>query len=203
VGRAPLAARQKKVREEAATLGFTDESGFLLAPLTRRTLAPRGHTPVLRQRARHRDKVSVAAALTLSPRRGHCSLYYQTFPDLYVDAELYAWFLRRLLGRVAGPLVLVHDGGSMHKGPPLRDLAADFPRLEVVPLPPYAPELNPNEPMWEHTKCEDLANFVPLDVPQLDGAVCHCLDGYRCDQTRLRSFFAATALPWDGLTVFF
>jgi hypothetical protein len=195
-----VAARKKTVRDDRATLGFTDESGFCLAPLTRRTLAPRGRTPVLRPRARHRDKVSVAAALTLSPARGHCGLYYQTFPGEFVDAEAYAWYLRRVLRQVRGPVVIVQDNGPMHRGPAVRAVAADFPRLTLVQLPPYAPELNPAEPMWEHAKCEDLANFVPPDVPELEAAVCGCLDAYRHDQHRLRSFFAATELRWDGLT---
>jgi transposase len=203
VGPRRLAGRQKKVRDERATLGFSDESGFLLAPLTRRTLAPRGLTPALRQRARHRDKVSVAAVLTLSPARGHRSLYYQTFPGEHVDIEVYAWFVRRVLRQVPGPVVLVQDNGPMHRGDPMRALAADLPRLTVVPLPPYAPELNPVEPMWEHAKCEDLANFVPPCVPELEDAVCECLEAYRHDQRRLRSFLTATELPWGGLTGFF
>jgi hypothetical protein len=117
-------------------------------PLVRSTLARCGHTPVLRHRARHRDKVSVAAALTLSPARGHIGLYYQTFPDAHVDAGLYTFFMRRVLRQVRGPVVLVHDGGTMHKGSMLRTLAEDFPRLDLDPLPPYAPELNPVEPLW-------------------------------------------------------
>lgn len=40
-----LAAHQKKVRELRATLAFSDEGGFLLLPLIRTTLAPRGRTP--------------------------------------------------------------------------------------------------------------------------------------------------------------
>jgi len=36
-----------------------DESGLLLMPLVRRTLAPRGHTPVLTVKGRHREKVSL------------------------------------------------------------------------------------------------------------------------------------------------
>ena len=187
-----------------ASLVFTDESGFLLLPLVRTTLAPRGRTPVLRHRARHRDKVSVAAALTLSPGRGHVSLYYQTYPNQYVNAAAYATFLRRgVLSRVAGPVVLVHDQGSMHKGEHLRALRADFPRLDLNPLPPYAPELNPAEQLWNFEKDKELCNFVPRDVRELHQTVDDHLREVRHDQHRLRSFFAATPLPWDGLTVFF
>src|SRR5580700_1712398 len=45
---------------------FLDESGFSLTPTVRRTLAPRGHTPVLECWDR-RDKFSAISAITLSP----------------------------------------------------------------------------------------------------------------------------------------
>ena len=79
MGARAVAADRKEAVARRATLGFTDESGFLLAPLLRRTLAPRGRTAVLLHRARQRDRVSVAAALTLSPRRGRLGLHYQTY----------------------------------------------------------------------------------------------------------------------------
>jgi hypothetical protein len=47
-------------------LVFIDESGVLLAPLVRRTLAPKGETPILEHRAKQRDKVSLIAALTIA-----------------------------------------------------------------------------------------------------------------------------------------
>jgi len=204
MGRAAVAGDQKKTVQRRARLIFTDESGFLLLPLVRRTLAVQGHTPVLRHRARHRDKVSVAAALTLSPVQGHVSLYYQTFPNQYVNGEIYARFLRRVVLRhVPQATVLVHDRGSMHKGQHLRTLCAEFPRLDVNPLPPYAPELNPVEQLWNFEKDKELCNFVPRDVQQLNATVENHLQEVRHDQSRLRSFFAATPLPWDGLTVFF
>jgi putative transposase len=201
-----LAAHQKKTMELSATLVFTDESGFLLLPAVRRTLAVRGHTPVLRHRARHRDKVSVAAALTLSPARGHVGLWYRTYPNLYVNSEVYARFLReRLLRRLRNPLVVVQDQGSMHKGEPLRALgrAFDARRLHVNMMPPYAPELNPVEYLWNHLKDKELANFTPYGVKDLDATVCNCLEHVRDDQHRLRSFFKASPLPWDGLPILF
>jgi len=193
--------------DRSATLVFTDESGFLLLPLVRRTLAPRGHTPVLRHRARHRDKVSVAAALTLSPRRGHVSLRYRAYPNRYVNAPVYAEFLRHILWHAPAsrPLVVVHDRGNMHRGDTIRQLCRDFgpERLDLNFLPPYAPELNPTEQLWNFEKDKKLSNFVPTDAEELNLAVEHCLEEVRHDQDRLRSFFAATPLPWEGLTVFF
>ena len=204
--RRAVAADQKKAARRGASLIFTDESGFLLLPLVRRTLAVQGRTPVLRHRARQRDRVSVAAALTLSPARGHVGLYYQTFPNRYVNGAVYAEFLRRaVLRRLPShrPVVLVHDQGTMHKGDELRALCAACPRLDLNFLPPYAPEFNPAEHLWNYEKDKELSNFVPHDVRELDATVTRYLDDVRHDQQRLRSFFAATPLPWDGLTVFF
>ena len=186
-----------------ATLVFTDESGFCLLPLVRRTLARRAHAAPLRYRGRHREKVSAAAALTLSPSRGHAGLYSRTYPGAYVNAGVYADFLRGLLRRHPNPLVVVHDRGNMHFGDPARRLQQDFPRLDLNLLPPYAPELNPPEQLWNFAKDKQLCNFVPHDVAECDAVLTRCLEDVRHDQSRLRSFFAATPLPWDSLTVFF
>lgn len=193
-----MAAHQKKTRDLHATLIFTDESGFLLLPLIRRSLAPIGHTPLLRHRAKHRDKVSTVAALTLSPACGHVRLFYQTLTDAHVDAEMYGFFLRRLLHVVRGEIVLVHDRGSMHRGPVIREVQREFERLHVYELPPYAPELNPTEYLWTWSKRIELCNFVPHDVAELDVAVCEALDHARNDQHRLRSFFWSSPLSWSG-----
>lgn len=152
------------------------------------------------QRARHRDKVSVAAALTLSPTRGHIGLHYQSYPNGYVNAELYAEFLRDLLRRTHAPLVVIQDQGGMHKGPVIRELCDAFPRLDLNMLPAYAPDLNPVEALWNHVKYHQLGNYAPLNVRELDETVHERLDDARGDQERLRSFFLASHLPWAGVT---
>jgi len=61
----------------------------MMAPLLRTTLAPRGRTPRLEQRASHRDRVSVAAALWRAPGpSGLVRLAYRTFPDRFVETSV-------------------------------------------------------------------------------------------------------------------
>lgn len=194
---------KRRAADAGATLSFADEAGFLPLPLVRTTLAPRGCTPVLACRARHRDKLSVVAALALSPGpRRHVGLHCWALPDAYVDAGAYAEFVRAcLLPAVRGPVVLLHDNGQMHRGPALRDVLRHHPRLTVQRLPAYAPELNPVEGVWNHAKYHELANFAPAGLPDLQDAVCACLRDIRRDQDRLRSFFLATPLSWRGTTL--
>jgi transposase len=184
-----------------ATLGFSDEVGFLLSPLFRRTQALTAHTPLLRPRARQRDKVSAVVALTLSPAVGHAGLHFQTYPNGYVNNIAYASFLRGMLRTIRGPLVLVHDNGGMHKGDPIRELEADFPRLHLHRFPPYAPELNPPEYLFSHSKNHRLANFVPADVPQINATVVSLFDEISHDQDRLHGFFLSSPLPWNNTTL--
>ncbi len=196
-----MAAHQKKVKDLHACLVFTDECGFLVAPLLRCTLAPRGHTPVLRQFGRYRHRVSVAAALILRPS-GHLHLCYQSYPEQNVTGERYAQFLAELLGQFRGPVVLVQDRLNVHLGQPMAELQERFPRLHPYLLPPYAPELNPVEYLWTDSKGQVLANFTPHSVPELDRVVLRTLRAFGHDQHRLRSCLARSPLPWNPLTVF-
>ena len=142
-------------------------------------------------------------ALSLSPAQGHVGLHYRTYCNGYVNVAAYASFLRELLQQVHSPLVLVQDRGNMHRGDPMRLLQKQFPRLDVNLLPPYAPELNPVEQLWNFAKDKELSNFVPHDVAESNTVLQGWMDNVRHDQHRLRSFFAATPLPWNSLTVFF
>jgi transposase len=169
-----------------------------MAPLLRTTLARRGHTPRLLQRASQRDKVSVAAALWKTPG-GRVRLAYRTYPDQFVNNELYALFLDDLLSerlrRV--PVIVLHDRGNMHKGEPLDGLENDFDRLlGFEPLPPYAPDVNPVEYLWKWLKYDELPNFAPRDVTHLDRVVNRKLFALHSDQMRLRTFLDNSPLKW-------
>ena len=194
-----MPADQKKARDLHAPLIFSDESGFLMAPLTRTTQAPRGRTPLLLHRAAHRQKVSVVAAQRFSPAQGHVQLHYQTLVNGYFNAERYALFLRDVLLRdMRGPLVLVHDNGNMHRGEPMRALSERFPRLHLYELPPYAPELNAVEHLWNWCKDKQLSNFAPLDLDELRAGVKLCLEDVQHDQHRMQILFDSTPLSWKG-----
>ena len=191
-----MAAHQKKARRQGAHLAVIDESGLLMAPLVRRTWAPRGQAPALVQRCRKREKVSVAAALGLSPLRDRLGLFARTLVDGYFDNWTSAAFLEALLKELPGRVVVVWDGGGMHKGDPidqLQGLMAD--RLSLERFPPYTPELCPVEPLWSWLKYSRLCNYAPQDAIELDARVVAELSAIRDDQDLLRSFFHASRLP--------
>ena len=187
---------KRKARRQGAKIALIDESGLLMAPLVRRTWAPRGRTPSLIQRGAHRKKVSVAAALWLSPLRDHVGLYFHTLADGYFDNWYVTALLEAMLHDLPGRFVVVWDGGNMHKGEPIRALEAHFgDRLCVERLPPFAPMLNPVEPLWSWLKYSRLNNFAPRDPAELDGRVIAEMTTVRGDQAFLRNLFHASELP--------
>ena len=174
-----------------------DESGLLMAPLLRRTWAPQGRTPALHQQGAHRQKVSLCAALWLSPDRARLGLFCQRLVNGYFDNVRVAAFLEGLLAKLKDQrLVVLWDGGTMHKGAPIRTLLAKHPgRLSLERLPAYAPMLNPVEPLWSWLKYGRLANFAPRDAHELDARIAVELRAIQHSQPQLRNLFHASQLP--------
>jgi transposase len=186
---------KRLARRRRAHLVFIDETGFLLHPLVRRTWAPRGQTPILRQRTRNRRRVSTIGGLSISPGRRHLGWYLQFHVPGSIRQEQVITFLRHLLRHLSNRLVVVWDHLGAHKGRLLRQWLSRCPRVHLEFLPSYAPELNPNEYGWSYLKTNPLANYCPTDVEQLHARVELAADAAANQQTLLRSFLHATHLP--------
>lgn len=165
----------------------------MLQPTVRRTWAPKGQTPIHYSWDR-RDRLSSISAVTVSPQRRRLGLYFSIL-DHNVrtdDFEAFAVALRRRLG---GSITLVMDRYQVHRSA-ARRLKERFGRRVVIEwLPPYAPDLNPDEQVWQRAKHVDLANFLPKDVHELDAALAESLARTGQQQSLLRSFFQHAKLP--------
>lgn len=171
-----------------------------MAPLVRRSWSPCGHRPVLRQRGRHREKVSVAAALWWAPWRawdeGPLGLVYQTLVDSYFNNDRSAVFLEGLMRDIPEGLTVIWDGGQMHKGDPIRAAVERFrPRLILERLPAYAPMLNPVEPVWSWLKYSRLCNAAPANAADLNRCVQRELNAIRDNPTFFQSMWQGSDLP--------
>ena len=172
---------------------FLDECGFLLIPNLRRTWAPRGQTPIIRHRYR-RDKISAISAVTVSAQRQRVGLYIHFHPDHNITHVEVAVFLRALLRHLRGQVIVLLDGGSIHKGPDVHDLLGRCPRLHLERFPGYAPELNPDEFVWTHFKAT-LANGRPDNLDDLMTTLCRITTDVRKRPDLIRSFITGSDLP--------
>ncbi len=193
VARGKLAANKKGAKRELVPIVLLDESGFMLQPVRRRTWAPAGKTPQQDAWDRH-DRLSVIGLIGVSPLRHRLSLYF-TFQPENVQTEHMVCLLRQLHYHYRSKVILVWDRLRAHLS-----AAAYFEThrpdwFQFEWLPAYAPELNPVEQCWNHTKYADLPNFIPDDVDHLGTAICESMLEQRQDQALLRSFFAFSKLP--------
>jgi transposase len=160
-----------------------------MAPLVRRTWAPRGHTPVLMQRGRSRRKVSVIGALVISPRRRRVRAYFGLLPDANFDGESILAFVMQLRRALRVPVALIWDRLQAHRGEPVAAwLVRNRRHVSADLLPPYAPELNPVELIWGHAKSNPLANFAPSELDELLAQTQVATLSIGDDEALLRSF---------------
>jgi transposase len=89
-------------------------------------------------------------------------LYFQCRPNNIRHDEV-CEFLRYVLHHLRGHVILIGDHASIHKEERIRALCLRFPKLHLEHLPPYAPQLNPDEAGWAYAK-ERLANGRPDDL---------------------------------------
>jgi transposase len=157
-----LAANKKKADQEKATILWVDEAGFYLLPMAVRTWAPRGQTPILRVKLT-RDHLSAISGITPDGR-----LFMQVRPTSY-DAEAVVGFLRVLLRKISGKIVLIWDGSPIHRAHEIKDFLkrGAAKRLHLEQLPGYAPDLNPDEGIWNYLKRVELGNVCCSDLDQL------------------------------------
>ena len=159
----------------------------MLQPVVRKTWAPQGQTPIEYSWGRH-DRLSVISALTLAPYRHRIGLYFDIHRKNICTDDVFAFVLsvrRKLLRRI----ILILDRWSVHRGAVRCLLDSHADTVDVEWLPTYAPEINPVEQIWNHTKYADLANYIPDNLNDLCGEVEQSIIRMRYAPSLLRSFF--------------
>jgi transposase len=133
-----------------------------LLPLAVRTWAPCGQTPLLRAPLTP-DHLAAISGITPDGR-----LFMQTQDRAYHSDDVVR-FLRLLLRKLRGPLLVIWDGSPIHRGQPIKDFlqAGAAKRLHLERLPGYAPELNPDEGIWNYLKRVELGNCCCSDLVAL------------------------------------
>lgn len=144
---------------------FVDESALSLIPYNAKTWAPVGSTPVLVHQGRW-PKVSAIGGITARGR-----LYLKIRKGSIRGPQVIA-FLRHLQRHIRRrPIMVFWDNGQPHRAKLVRAFLEKNPRLEAHRLPPYSPELNPEEWVWAHLKKHELASFAPHDLKELKRGV--------------------------------
>jgi transposase len=137
------------------------------------------------------------AALFYRPRSGRLSLSF-AIHDHNIKAPDFSEFVKQLRRETRRPILLVCDRLNIHRSAvrKLQEQGATW--LTVEWLPPYAPDLNPVEAVWQHTKNADLTNYVPADSFEPCDRVAESLNDQHFRPPLLQSFFRRANLTSGG-----
>jgi len=177
-----LAARAKR---QGAEIYFWDESGFRADAVHGKTWGVRGQTPVV-EVAGTRQSISAASAVNAKG-----AFWFVTYKG-GMTAELFVELLKHIVRGRRKPLFLVLDSLPAHKAKMVREYVESTKgKLELHFLPGYAPELNPDELVWNHVKRTGTARSPLAAGESLQDRIEADLLVVQADPALIRSFFKA------------
>jgi len=183
-------AIKDRAAQVGATILFADEASVRTDYHAGTTWAPVGQTPVVTGSAvRHAVKMVSAIG-----QRGQLSFQVH---EGSMNAERFIEFLECLIHDFDTPIFLVVDGSSVHKANIVKEYVASTQgRLELFFLPPYSPELNPDEWVNKNVKHDRIARAVPFTRDDLMKIAIDALERLKQCPEIVRGFFGDPKLRY-------
>lgn len=176
-------AIQELAKEVHATIYFADEAGVRSDFHSGTTWAPSGQTPIVPATGQ-RWSVNLISAISVRGEMRFMAI------DGRLNAGKFIDFLKRLLHNAEHPIFLIVDGYPSHRAREVADFVdSTGGKLRLFFLPPYSPELNPDELVWNHVKNHDIGKRVIESSTHLKQAVMAHLHSLQKMPSLIRAFF--------------
>ena len=176
---------RRRAKRAGAQIFFADEAGVRSDYHSGTTWGRRGQTPVVsstgaRFGANLISAISAQGELRFMLTKGR------------VNAAVFIQFLRRLLVNATKPIFLIVDGHPTHRAKSVAKFVAEqADMLELFFLPPYSPELNPDEYVWNNLKSQCTGRKVINSLTQLRQMIVSHMRQLQKLPMLVRSFFHA------------
>jgi transposase len=181
---------KKRAKRLGAKIFFLDEAGFQSDPPLGRTYGLKGRTPVVRTSGQ-RQSLNVISAVNA---RGE---FWAVTYTGKLDAEAFVAFLENFMQGRTGKVFLVVDGHPAHKANLVKAYVQKLQgRLELHFLPPYAPDLNPDEFVWSHMKTNGVSKKPLKQNESLRKRIEQDLSALKDNRALVRSFFCAESVVY-------
>ena len=181
---------KQRAKRVGAAIFFLDEAGFQSDPPLGRTYGLKGQTPVV-VTSGQRQSINVISAVTA---RGE--FWAATYTGK-LNAEAFVAFLQNFMKGRSGKVFLVVDGHPAHKANTVKHYLRTLDgRLALHFLPPYAPDLNPDEFVWSHMKCNGVSKKPLKQNESLRARVEEDISNIKGNRTLVRSFFSAASVVY-------
>lgn len=181
---------EKRAFRRGADIFFLDEAGIRSDAPLQRTWGAKGQTPVVATSGK-RQAVSAISAVNLLG-----AFWYNVYSGR-LNAQQFIVFLKDFLRRRRRPVFLVVDRHPAHVAKAVaQHVQALRGRLELHFLPGYAPELNPDEFVWNHLRQKGVSKKPLRRDESLRARVEADLAAIQADPPLVRSFFRAPSVAY-------
>lgn len=174
---------QRMARRLKAQIFFGDEAGVRSDHHAGTTWAVKGKTPVVSTTGA-RFSLNIISAVSAQGE-----FRFMTVKGR-IGASLFIEFIKRLLQGAERMIFLIVDGHPAHKAKSVRKFIETEPikkRFRLFFLPPYSPELNPDERVWNDLKNNAVGHKAITTPDQMHGAVISHLRFIQKSPNRVRS----------------
>jgi transposase len=183
---------KERAKAEGAEIYFGDASHIRSDHHSGKTWGIRGKTPVVKTTG-HRFSFSLISAIS---SRG---LMRFMVIEGGVNSQVFIQFLKRLIIGAKRKIFLIVDNGPSHISKKTKEFVSSLKdKLEMFFLPPYSPDLNPDELVWNHLKTNTVGRAAVTDKIDFKRKISKSMISLQRDKEKIRSFFLKV-----GLTRFF
>ncbi len=179
-----------RARRRSAKIFFLDEAGVRSDSVLGRTWAPKGQTPEVPTSGR-RQSVNAISAVNA---RGE--FWFKVYTER-LNKERFVAFLKRFMRGRKHPVMMIVDGHPAHRARIVRAYVQSLKgKLEIYFLPGYAPEVNPDEFVWNHLKKQGVSKQPLRQGESLRARVQQDLERIQRAPALVRSFFRAPSVAY-------
>jgi len=176
--------------KEGAEIWWGDETTVQPECHYRRSYAPKGKTPVVTQPAKRFHSSLISAINNQGKMR------WMPLKEA-LNADSFIHFLKQLIKYRKRKVILIVDNLRVHHSRIVKDwLAQNKSRIELVYLPSYSPELNPDEYLNNHLKQTVTKDGIPTEKEELDFKVWDKMIDLLCQPLKVASFFRHPAVQY-------
>lgn len=176
---------RRDARRRGAEIWFGDEAGLRSDYHAGTTWSAQGQTPVVTSTGA-RYRLNLISAVN---RRGKMRFMIE---KKGLNAQVICRFLDRLMVGRRRPVILILDGHPMHKSGVVAKKASSYRgRLRLCLLPPYSPELNPDEGVWREVKAHRLGRAGVFSASEMKSKALGALRHLAGRPDKIRALFQA------------
>ena len=174
---------KKSANKNKAEINFGDEANVRSDYHSGTTWAPVGKTPVIKTTGA-RFSVNLISAVSAKG-----AMRFMTV-DGRMNSKKFIEFLKRLIYKKQAPIYLIVDGHPVHKSTKVRQFVESTDgKLKLFYLPPYSPELNPDEQVWNFLKNHNMGKKVVKNKVGFKKKILSCLKSLQRSTNKIMSFF--------------